>query len=296
MCALFDRSGAPTTAFAGFLRTAKIPGEDIVSINNALQARFFQKDDKGLPKERWELDAVAAEPKEILWDSMRTIGLIDAVPVSQRRYEGVFVFGALLVRIRTRMRTVRDLWEIGGVRFSSVVLLGGKRDVMLTDPKDPRKPGRESEYDIRASGTELPARNGWKWDGNIPKTEHELMQFVWKQADLQDDLRTIPVVAVDAPMQTVADGIQRRPSTADTIRTWLEVHRPKAGLYLAVSNQPHVGYQQAVLRNTLPDGIVAEVVGAKASDTLPIEFYMGELARWVHEEAAYWEQHRAFPC
>lgn len=74
-----------------------------------------------------------------------------------------------------------------------------------------------------------------------------------------------------------------RPTTEDTIKKWLETN-PSSGTCLAISNNPHIGYQHSVLKTYLPDEFKLETVGSSASLELPMAFYLGEMARWMYQE------------
>ena len=59
------------------------------------------------------------------------------------------------------------------------------------------------------------------------------------------------------------------------------------GNILAISNQPYVGYQNAVLQNLLPNTFGIETVGKSASPNIKITTALDTLARWLQQGYAF---------
>lgn len=90
-----------------------------------------------------------------------------------------------------------------------------------------------------------------------------MIRVVFVQVSLPKDMKYVPVHFVDTPGTYDAQGVWRRPNTDDSVKYWLISH-PQPGHILAVSNQPHVIYQDAVLKTLLPFSFTVESVGPAA--------------------------------
>jgi hypothetical protein len=85
-------------------------------------------------------------------------------------------------------------------------------------------------------------------------------------------------------MQQAQNGTLRRPNTQDTIDEWLRSYNPQPGSILALSNQPYIGYQDAVLRKALPKTFDVETVGNACSNNTKSTVIIDSLARWIYNE------------
>ncbi len=74
----------------------------------------------------------------------------------------------------------------------------------------------------------------------------------------------------------------KRPTTGDTIKLWLTELAPQ-GKILAISNQPYVGYQHAVLKSFVPKELLVETVGPKTA-VVNSDIVVDNLARWLYQE------------
>lgn len=173
-------------------------------------------------KERWEFDSRYEEIKPLVWPLFEEMGMVQAVMPLQKEYDYALVHGALLSRVEERIAFLNALLE-QGVRVRQIVFLTGKR--LLLD---------------------------FEWELTGLQTEREMVEWVYLRSDLPKE---IPIFFVDAP-----PGEMERPQTKDTIASWLQSH-PLPGTCLAISNQPYVKYQDAVLKKLLPNGFWVETVG-----------------------------------
>ncbi len=105
------------------------------------------------------------------------------------------------------------------------------------------------------------------------KTETEMMLSLYPD----------PVIVIDTPQQRGADGVLRRPNTADTVRAWLNTN-PLPGTCLVITNQPFVPYQDEVLRTELPAEFPFETVGPKAEEETLFALYLDTIARWLYQK------------
>ena len=204
------------------------------------------------------------------------LGMLDEIPPINDLYDHVLIPGALVTRVRTRLKYLIDLWQ-KGLRFKEINFLRGERPLAES--------GRETpEALLDNNNQELPFREGWQPPQELPTTELEMMKLVWDQADLPQGLRHSQVKWINAPMKpNPSGGRPLRPTTEDTIKKWLETN-PSSGTCLDISNNPHIGYQHSVLKTHLPDELKLETVGSSASLELPLAFYLGEMSRWLYQE------------
>ncbi len=279
---LFGPTGLAQPAFIPLLSLLNIDERRIDLVHEAFQKRFLQKKSDGTPLERWQLTTLDLPSPQDLREPLRAIDMIDAIRPSRDSYAGLCVFGALQPRICIRLAAAIELPE--HVFFPSITLLAGQRNLQLD--------GRESLDIIQRQTGPLTLRQDQR-DGDLQSLgmETDLMEWYWQNAEMPDAIRQIPWDTVDAP-KVQPEG---RPTTASQLRHWILSKKPAPGRYLAVSNQPHVRYQEAVARNVIPaeSGITLECVGPAASDNLSSEFLLGELARWIHEEYATWRRANA---
>jgi hypothetical protein len=177
-------------------------------------------------------------------------GFLDAVKPKHKTYEYAVVLGATVPRMQKRLAYLQKLYD-SGVRFKQVVLLTGAR------PLDPA-------VETSPEGA----------------TEGEAMAYLWKSMELS---KKVPWKQVDTPMIAVANGRERRPSRADTLRAWRSTS-PVPGPTLLITNQPYCPYEQAVAEHILCKGFKPEAVGAKADvASLNGRVLLDNIARWIYE-------------
>jgi hypothetical protein len=100
------------------------------------------------------------------------------------------------------------------------------------------------------------------------QTESEMVRWVYEHSDLPKE---IPPLFIEVPMKG-----NRRPNTLDTIHAWLQTD-PHPITCLALSNQPYVHYQQAVLDRLLPFSV--ETVGNAVIGNPSVALMLDTLAR-----------------
>jgi hypothetical protein len=208
------------------------------------------------------------------------LGALNEIKPSQKEYHDAVILGASLSTIRTRLKYALDLWE-QGIRFKRIIFLVGER------PLDPQKESREELYD--RNNNQIAIRNSWQEPNELPKTETEMTKMVFDQTELPEGfLNQVSVRFVDTPMQINPDGTTRRPNTGDTIKLWL-TQMDQPGSILAISNQPYVGYQHAVLKSLMPCELKFETVGNRKV-SFESDIQLDNLARWLYQENVYRKQ------
>lgn len=225
--------------------------------------------------ERWQMEKKYEQLRPQLEPLFEPLGVIDEVQPSQKNYDQLLILGATVFRMRTRLAYALKLWD-SGIRFNKLVFLVGQR------PRDPEVESPEKLFD--RNNTELAIRKDWQEPTLIPATETDMARMVVDQTDLPKDFKdSVEIIFMDTPMQPTPDGGTRRPSTADTIQLWLQKTHPQ-GPILAISNQPYVGYQHAVIKSFVPKELIIETAGPKADSKQSVDVMLDNLARWLFQE------------
>jgi hypothetical protein len=208
------------------------------------------------------------------------MGVLQEVRPTETNYEYALVLGGAVDRVRLRLGYLRTLWNCG-VRFKSLVMLGGQRKLTA--------PGETSENFLNVNNGIVPSRADWLATKPLPTTESAMMDWVYDQIDLPDEMRAVPVVRIDTALQKNQQGATVRPITNDTITSWLNMH-PNPGAALAISDAPFIGYQHAVMRTLLPDTFSVETVGSASTSSLPV--ILDSLARRLYAEQKLHEKQK----
>jgi hypothetical protein len=260
------------------LKDVQVPGDTLERIDGALQARFFQKNPDGTPKERWDLETVnvgcpPAQFQRHLW----LCGFSAPRIPSRWQYTRAGWPGALVTRVAERLADLLDAWE-SGVRWEENIVLGGKREIM-TGKEGPEAVLALTRPKLRVTPDEVRAISAADW----PKTEIEMMRWLWERVVMPVGLQSLPTEFVDAPMKPpmVPGGKLVRPSTEDTIMQHLS-RNPSPGGYIIFSGAPYGMAQDEAFWALLgPHGHTVETVG-HAAPVLPIENFMREVAGCVN--------------
>ncbi len=280
---LFNVHGEAQPDLRRVLAALTIDATHVTGVNEVFQQRYLQKKTDGALLERWQLQAIDAPPPTDLYPLLRVLGMIDAMEPQGDEYAGIGIFGALQPRICVRLAATIDV--ASRVRAPQIFLLAGQRDLQLIGAEAPAILW-EKTAPLRLRANAKPEKVAYL------RTETDLMTWYWQEADMPAVVQQKPWDVVDAP-KVQPDDPRSRPTTASQLQYWYDTKKPTPGRYLLVSNQPHVYYQEAVARNVLTDaGIEIEVVGPAARPDLSSEFLLGELARWIYEEASRWNKFR----
>ncbi|MGE0009772.1 MAG: hypothetical protein AB7F19_04460 [Candidatus Babeliales bacterium] len=227
--------------------------------------------------ERWQIEQKFDELKPQLEPYFKELHIFDEIKPTQKEYNDVIILGATLSSMRTRLQYALDLWN-KGIRFKQLIFLVGQR------PLDAQKESLVELFD--RSNTQLPIRNDWQEPSVAPTTETEAAKMIVDQANLPKEFKeSVQMFFIDTPMQQAADGNTRRPNTGDTIKLWLKEMNPQ-GTILAISNQPYVGYQHAVIKTAVPKELKIETVGPKTT-VINVDVFLDNLARWLYQENVY---------
>lgn len=242
----------------------------ITEINDWAQKNLLRKG------ERWEKQTDQFENlKPEILPILKDLGFVNSTCSSFKTYQGAIVHGALLSRVRIRLHYLVDQWK-QGVRFSHLYFLSGAR------PLEPQYESRKALMDDTLSLLKI--RKDWQEPSELPKTECEMMELVWNQSDIPEEMRSqLAVYFINAPMKKdTQSGKFLRPNTDDTVIWWLKVFPPK-GRYLAITNAPYTNRQDLVVRSIAPNDYTFDTIGPEASEDQKMIIFLDELARLIFQ-------------
>ncbi|HSW74224.1 MAG TPA: hypothetical protein VLG71_03635, partial [Candidatus Limnocylindria bacterium] len=179
-----------------------------------------------------------------------------------------------ITRVRTRLAYLIKLWN-QGIRFDTLVFHGSQR---------PRDPQVEPERILLNNNVpDLPINAAWQFSGSLPATEYDMIRMVIEQTEFPAAMVAIPKIVIDCPMLPTANGSLVRPTTGDVVTAWLAT-KPQPGSCLCISNQPYVGYQDAVVATLVPSTFTTETVGPVLEQPEKIAVVLDSVARWLYQE------------
>ncbi len=204
-------------------------------------------------KERWEMDARYQDKWDEALPLLEQLDCIKEIYPKEKHYDYALLLGSLGPNMVKRLDYLFTLWQ-QGVCFDEVVLLTGARDL---DPKREDFP-----------------------EGL--KTETDLLIYLFENHPLH---KYVSYTVIDSEKTTLKDELLHRPTTASTILKWLD-DSPTPGSCLAISTQPFVGYQEAVVRFFLPEAFAVEAVGPAITNPTyyPLSVYLDNFAKWLAYE------------
>lgn len=227
--------------------------------------------------ERWEKQSGLYENKrEKIIPLLDRLHYLQEIAPSSKQYDYLIILGCTSETFRLRLSHAVKLWK-SGITFNKIVFLSSAR------PVDPQIESADILYRINSPA--LCLRQDFKKSDTPLLTEDDMMRFIYKNGLLPNGFRTIPIQFVPTPLLNKGKKL-RRPTTADTVVTWLNQSEiPPNTTCLAISNQPSVGYQNAVLKTLLaPHKITVETVGLHTDRTKPVILFLDSLARQLWQE------------
>lgn len=257
---LFDENGQPEKALCLLMDAL---GMDVIDeskpalnqINDWAQKNLLRK------RERWEQSDRFDESRSSLFPLLVELGFVHATSPRDEFYQGAIVHGSLFEAVQQRLQYLIKHWNMG-VRFNELYFLGSERPL--------------EEFEIQSFGKIV--------ESNLPLTENEMIQFIWKHADVPAQLRKeVPVYFVSAPMKE--DPINFKfhcPSTDDAVKEWLK-KSPVKGCYLAISNAPHTKRQDLVMRTLAPEDYSFDTIGPAAHEQEKMAIFLDEVARAIYQ-------------
>lgn len=241
------------------------------AMNAYAQANWLRKPGQ----ERWHMEPSQHQAKlKAITPHLTALGFIHEALPTQNKPTYALLLGATVFRMRTRLQYLFNLIEAHDFKPAKIVFLVGER------PLDPAVEPEAMLLDPAYIQT------SWKLSGKLPATEAEAAKFIWDQIPKPKSVAAIPVEFISTPMLT-KNGKTVRPTTVDTVNTWLATH-PKPGAIVAISNNPYVPYQNETINPVLINanwfnlGGSLETVGEAASETLDIASLLDNVARYIY--------------
>ena len=260
---LFDENYQPRVKLLQLLDTAGMepldPLQDsLLQINRWAQKNLLRQG------ERWEEQTNRFEAlKPLIKPLLDELGFVKGVLPHFQEYQGAVLQAGFLPRVRLRLQYLIEQWD-QGVRFSHLYFLSGER------------PLEAQEKDMLQE---------WSSSLLLPKTEREMVQCIWEQSPLPEELRNqVEVHFINAPMKK--DPLSEkllRPNAEDTVETWLKTSPPH-GLYLTITNAPYIHRQNLVLRSIAPSEYTFDTVGPASSEHEKMAIFLDELARSIFQK------------
>ena len=205
---LFDENHQPRVKLLQLLELVGMePLSKVVQINRWAQKNLLRSG------ERWEKQTEKFEKfKPKIMPLLRDLGFVDAISPHFSEYQGALVQGALFVRVQLRLHYLIEQWK-QGIRFTHLYFLSGER------PLEVQYENRNAF--IRDEGSLLKIRKDWHEPSELPKTECEMIQLVWEQSEIPEDMREqVHVHFINAPMKKDPRNEKLlRPTTNDTVET-----------------------------------------------------------------------------
>jgi hypothetical protein len=258
---LFAPHGTPHKTLTTLLSTFKISAQTPTQTMKETQKAWLRP----AGKERWEVDDVYGARKQELMPLFKDLGLVEEKRPLQSSYDYLLLMGALYTRAKSRLEYAISLSCLG-ISFKTIVILGSERSL-----------NAQLEPDSLFSGDA------------IPKTEFQMMQWIFEHTLMPSDMYNTTIIWVNAPNTIDENGKIQRATTADTINLFLAAN-PIPGTCLVISNQPHIEYQAAVTRLLLPESFKIEGAGHALSEKAPVSEILDALARWIYQEEKLWNK------
>ena len=236
------------------------------SIVDATQ-RWRRKPDQ----ERWEVAdlKLSNEQKKKVMGYLEALGLINQLKPDRTHFDYALVLGGTAPRMKGRFQHLIKLWN-EGVRFNQIIFLSGQRptldDIDQTEMLVADVIGSDASEDKKRKAR--------------PVTEKEAAEMVYMSTEMPEAMRNIKVDFFSTDRFWLVDRWQRG-NTRDSIKNWAASH-PKPGSALIVSNQPHLLYQQEVIRQELPKGFTTEATAQQSNTDGQLIMYLDALALWLH--------------
>lgn len=205
-------------------------------------------------QERWQVPELPDEQRNFVLQWAAEQGFFAPLKPTKMEYDKALILGATTARMEKRLNYLTKLWS-EGVRFKEIVWLNGERPL---DPSAERVPEN-------------------------CKTEADVAKWIWKEAELPEGMKVLPVVFVVSPKTS----FKPRPTTDDTIQDWLKTS-PNPCACLFISDQPFCGYQFAMVKALLPLGFQPDIAGDGADPAKNPKAGANTLetiAQWIYAES-----------
>lgn len=226
-------------------------------------------------QERWQMELatpLTSQQIQKIREIYTKLGLFEEVKPQKISYKGILFLGSTLKSVRPRLAFLNQLLDSKACTANKVYVLTGER---VLSPEV----GETKEALLNPKNGIIAFRPEWTPPQQLPNNETDMVKLVFTQSR-HPSLKEEDIIYVHSLKAT---GYSRA-TTESTVYKWLELCKPEPGVYLAISSQPYVYYQQLVIQNALlkakRSDIQVHTVGPAASykDSSPItEQYTAEL-------------------
>jgi hypothetical protein len=252
---LLDQNNLPTKPLKQLLTLFNIPSNDINEIIPATQKQWIRN------KERWNSCDITISNDDTFVSLMHELGCIDPILPKHTDYEAIIILGSSYQSFLQRLQLFIQLHD-NGIKFKKVIILSSTRPL-------------DRDYEIPHI---LQTFSIFNTHQEETVTESDMMYFVFNQMVPDIAKECIKAEYINVHMKN-----DIRPTTKDTIIKWLAT-KPVAGKYLFISNQPHITYQESVIKTHTPKDIEVEVIGSSSDNTVKTSVYLDNIARWLYQE------------
>lgn len=274
---ILDQAGKPTQLFQDILCAAHINhANSLASIVEATQKAWLRP----AHVERWDMANTQDDSNERLVSLLSELHFNQEIAPTDTTYDYVLVLGDTLNGMRLRFSYALTLWNIG-VRFNNLFFLTSQRERFDDHIHILERESEHELYDV--TNPYLPIKKDWLKPITAPKTETDIARMIVDQTELPLSFaQNVAIHFIDTPYQHTENGL-RRPNTGDTFKLWIKSIQPH-GKVLAISSQPYVGYQHAVLKTYVPNTMSIVTVGPASQQAQPTHLLLDTLARWLFQE------------
>ncbi len=267
---LFNDKGEPKKPLISILDALYLPhNKSACSVYEATKVLLRKKD---LNSRELSEKNLTYEQKTTILSALEELGFIGEVRTPSLEYDDVIIICAYGPDVQSRMQHLVHLYE-KGLRFKRLFLLIRSRN-------------RDSLYEP----TRLFAcpNKGTLVLKDI-ETEEGMTPLLWKHICKPKYLEEVELVVIKAEKRKVGHS-----NTYDALESLKKGGYDLEGkTYLAISSQPYVPYQSALLKRVLPPSYKGVTVGAAAKQKILFSQYLDTLARAVHNE--FWIRHPECP-
>ncbi len=250
---VFSKTLTPSPILLSLLKQENIQFNDYTDILKQTQSKWLRQANT----ERWDIK----DSKTHKYDKyFKELGMVNPLYPTTKKYTYVAILGATAPTMITRMDFLKFLIEKKFISFEQLVILTGTRKL---NPLADKKKINNAFYLKKISSF---------------KTETEVAIFLSEQIFVKTNVINQANINIISAIKYTGS----RPNTGDTVKAWLK-QNPKSGTILAISNQPYIGRQHAVLQYLLPKEFEVETVGATSSKDITDKLYLDSLARWIYQ-------------
>lgn len=273
---VFNEKGEPKKALLTILDTLYLPYKPHDTSVFETTKVLLRKE--GVERKDITEKNLTYEQKTAIYAALSELGFIQEVRPSVLEYDDILIMGGYADEMRCRMEYLINLYH-KGLRFKRIFFLTGHRK---------RDQSHETDHIIFF-------KNKAARVSTVVQTEVDIMKLIWSQIDKPQELESVETFVVDVGVKALAKGKKSLPNTYDTLKALMDGPYNLSGrTYLAISSQPYIAYQEALLKRVLPSSYQGMTAGPVPPKNILFAQYLDILARTVHNE--FWCRHPETPA